>query len=257
MTLETELRHAIQDGELLLYYQPQTDLRSGEIVGLEALVRWRHPARGLVPPDDFIPLAEESGLVVGLGDWVLRTACRQIKTWLEAGLAPRQTAVNVSAVQLSRGHLVESVREALAETGIPPARLELEVTESFLMRDREQAFQSLAALRALGVRLSIDDFGTGYSSLTYLQRIEVHTLKIDLSFVRDMTTNPSNAAIVKTIVALGHSLGLDIIAEGVETQAQADALRALSCDVMQGYLVSPPLPVEQIARVLEERLAQT
>ncbi|MBK1718727.1 EAL domain-containing protein [Thiocystis violacea] len=252
LTLEADLRRAIEGDELLLHYQPQIDLASGAVVGLEALVRWRHPQRGMIPPGAFIPLAEESGLVVRLGDWVLRRACRQIKTWLEAGLAPRQTAVNVSAVQLSRGQLVESVKDALRETGIPPDRLELEITESFVMLDRDQSFKALAELRALGVRLSIDDFGTGYSSLAYLQRIEVHKLKIDLSFVRDVTTNSGNASIVKAIIALGHSLGLEIIAEGVEEQDQADYLRAHRCDVMQGYLVSRPLPVEEITRFLKD-----
>ncbi len=252
LTLEADLRRAIEGDELLLYYQPQIDLTSGQIVGLEALVRWQHPQRGMIPPGAFIPLAEESGLVVRLGDWVLRSACHQIKAWLDAGLAPRQTAVNVSAVQLSRGHLVESVQEVLRETGIPPERLELEITESFVMADRDQSFKALAELRALGVRLSIDDFGTGYSSLAYLQQIEVHKLKIDLSFVRDVTTNSGNASIVKAIIALGHSLGLEIIAEGVEEQAQADYLRGLQCDVMQGYLVSRPLPVEEITGFLTD-----
>ncbi|EGV18466.1 putative bifunctional diguanylate cyclase/phosphodiesterase [Thiocapsa marina] len=251
LALEVELRHAIEGDELLLYYQPQTDLASGETVGLEALVRWRHPARGMIQPGDFIPLAEESGLVVPLGDWVLLTACRQIKAWLDAGLAPCRTAVNVSTVQLSRDHLIESVQHALRETGIPPERLELEITESFLMADREHAFRALAELRALGVRLSIDDFGTGYSSLAYLQRIEIHELKIDISFVRDVTTNLSNASIVKAIIALGHSLGSQIVAEGVETQAQADYLRALHCDMIQGYLVSRPLPVEETTLFLK------
>ncbi len=254
LTLEADLRRAIDSNELILYYQPQTSLKTGQCVGLEALVRWPHPERGMIPPGAFIPLAEESGLVVRLGDWVLRAACRQIRIWLDAGLAPRQTAVNVSAVQLSRGHLVESVREALAESGIPPDRLELEITESFLMADRDQAFKSLTELRALGVCLSIDDFGTGYSSMAYLQQIEVHKLKIDISFVRDVTRNSSNAAIVKAIIALGHSLGLEIIAEGVESTDQADYLRALFCDVMQGYLVSRPLPVDDITRLLHDHV---
>ncbi|HET6718809.1 MAG TPA: EAL domain-containing protein, partial [Rhodocyclaceae bacterium] len=214
LTLEAELRRALERQELRLYYQPQVDLISGEIVGVEALVRWQHPERGLVPPGEFIPLAEESGLVVPLGDWVLREACRQIKAWTEAGRAPRQTAVNVSAVQLSRGNLVTSVQAALAESGIAPEQLELEITESFVMVNREQSCRSFADLRALGVRLSIDDFGTGYSSLGYLQQLEVHKLKVDMSFVRDMTTNSGNAAIVRAIIALGHSLGLEIIAEG-------------------------------------------
>ncbi|MEX8519733.1 MAG: EAL domain-containing protein [Leptothrix sp. (in: b-proteobacteria)] len=250
LTLEADLRRAIDRQELRLHYQPQIDLISGRIVGLEALVRWQHPQRGMIPPYDFIPLAEESGLVVRLGDWVLRTACHQIKAWSDAGLAPRQTAVNVSTVQLSRGDLIASVQDTLQETGIAPEQLELEITESFVMADRGQSFKSLADLKALGVRLSIDDFGTGYSSLAYLQQIEVHKLKIDLSFVRDMTSNSGNASIVKAIIALGHSLGLEIIAEGVESQGQARYLRALQCDVMQGYLVSRPLPAEEMTRFL-------
>ncbi len=250
LTLEADLRRALDQQELRLYYQPQIDLVSGQMAGLEALVRWEHPVRGMISPAEFIPLAEESGLIVRLGDWVLRTACRQIKEWLGTGLAPRQTAVNVSTVQLSRGHLIESVNEALQETGIPPERLELEITESFVMADFDRSFKTLADLRALGVRLSIDDFGTGYSSLAYLQQIEAHKLKIDLSFVRDVTTNRSNASIVKTIIAMGHSLDLEVIAEGVEHPDQARYLRSLQCDVMQGYLISRPLPTDEITRFL-------
>ncbi|MDP1612204.1 MAG: EAL domain-containing protein [Sulfuritalea sp.] len=250
LTLEAELRRALERKELLLYYQPQVDLISGGITGIEALVRWQHPQRGLVPPGEFIPLAEESGLVVPLGDWVLRQACRQIKAWSAVGLAPRQTAVNVSAVQLSRGRLAGSVRAALAETGIAPEQLELEITESFVMADRAQSFKSLADLKALGVRLSIDDFGTGYSSLGYLQQIAVHKLKVDLSFVRDMTSNNGNASIVRAIIALGHSLGLEVIAEGVEDESQARDLRSMQCDAMQGYLISRPLPTDEMTRFL-------
>ena len=250
LTLEADLRRALDRQELRLHYQPQVNLISGEIVGLEALVRWYHPERGMISPGEFIPLAEESGLVVPLGDWVLREACRQIKEWSAAGLNPGLVAVNVSAVQLSRGHLVESVREALAGSGIEPGRLELEITESFVMVDRDQSFKSITDLKALGVRLSIDDFGTGYSSLSYLQQLEVHTLKVDLSFVRDMMSNSGNASIVKAIIALGHSLGLEVVAEGVEVQAQAQRLRSMQCDVMQGYLVSRPLPADEMARFL-------
>jgi diguanylate cyclase (GGDEF)-like protein len=250
LTLDADLRRALERQELRLHYQPQVDLASGEIVGLEALVRWQHPERGMIMPGEFIPLAEESGLVVPLGDWVLREACRQIKQWSDAGLTPRQTAVNVSAVQLSRGHLVESVKDALATTGIAPEQLELEITESFVMADRDRSFESLAELKALGVRLSIDDFGTGYSSLSYLQQLEVHKLKVDISFVRDMTSNSGNASIVKAIIALGHSLGLEVIAEGVEDQGQAHDLRSMQCDVMQGYLVSQPLPADEATRFL-------
>ncbi|SDX38446.1 PAS domain S-box-containing protein/diguanylate cyclase (GGDEF) domain-containing protein [Allochromatium warmingii] len=250
LRLEADLRRAIERDELLLYYQPQVDLPHRKLVGLEALVRWRHPQRGLVPPGDFIPLAEESGLIVSMGEWVLRTACRQIKHWLETGIAPQQTAVNVSAVQLSHGSLVERVQKILDETGIPPQRLELEITESFIMADSEQSFTSLTELRALGVRLSIDDFGTGYASFGYLQRIAAQKLKIDLSFVRDMTTNSSNASIVRAIIALGHSLGLNVLAEGVESSEQADYLLALGCDAIQGYLISRPLPVDEITAFL-------
>jgi len=252
LTLEAELRSAIERGELRLHYQPQIDLINGKIVGLEALVRWRHPERGMIPPGEFIPLAEESGLVVRLGEWVLRAACRQIKAWRDAGLTPRHTAVNVSAVQLSRGRLVESVKAALDESGIQPGQLELEITESFVLVDREQSFQTLSELKALGVRLSIDDFGTGYSSLSHLQQIEVDKLKVDMSFVRDMTTNSGNASIVKAIVALGHSLGLEVIAEGVEEQGQARYLRSLLCDMMQGYLISRPLPADEMTRFLTD-----
>ena len=250
LTLEADLRRSVEREELRLHYQPQADLFSGEIVGVEALVRWQHPLRGLIQPGDFIALAEENGYVVELGDWVLRSACRQLKRWQDAGLTLRWVAVNVSPVQLTRGRLVETVKAALQETGIAAERLELEITESCIMADREQSFKVLAELRAIGVRLSIDDFGTGYSSLAYLQQLEVHELKVDMAFVRDMTTNSGNASIVKAVIALGHSLNLEVIAEGVETPGQARHLRALQCDVMQGYLLSPPLPADAMTDYL-------
>ena len=250
LSLEAELRHALEHEELCLHYQPQIDLRSGEIVGLEALVRWIHPQRGIVSPGAFIPLAEECGLIVDLGDWVLQSACRQIKLWTDAGQAPPQTAVNISAVQLSRGRLLDSVQRILAETRISPEQLELEITESCIVEDRDRSFKILDDVKALGVRLSIDDFGTGYSSMAYLQQLAVHKLKIDYSFVRDMTQNSGNASIVKAVIALGHSLGLDVIAEGVETEEQASYLRSLECDAMQGYLISRPLSVEAITKFL-------
>ncbi len=252
LSLEADLRRALENDELCLYYQPLVDLVSGQIVGAEALVRWNHPERGMVSPGEFIPLAEESGLVVRLGDWVLREACRQIRQWCDTGLAPRQTSVNVSAVQLSRDGLVESVKDALACSGVAAERLELEITESSVMADHERSLRALADLRRLGVRLSIDDFGTGYSSLAYLQQLEVHKLKVDMSFVRDMTTNSGKASIVRAVVALGHSLGLEVIAEGVEDAGQARFLRAMQCDVIQGYLVSRPLPAEAMTRFLTE-----
>ena len=250
LSLEADLRAAVANGELSLHYQPQVDLFSGALVGLEALLRWRHPVRGNVPPNDFIPLAEECGLIIELGDWVLQSACNQIRAWSDAGLAPAQTAVNVSAVQLSRGHLLASVKSAVAQAGIAPESLELEITESFVMAERELSFQTLADLRAFGVRLAIDDFGTGYSSLAYLQQLAVHKLKVDMSFVREMMRNSGDAAIVKAVIALGRSLGLEVIAEGVEEEAQALYLRQLQCNVMQGYLVSKPLPVAQMSEFL-------
>jgi diguanylate cyclase (GGDEF)-like protein/PAS domain S-box-containing protein len=250
LTLEADLRRALEGDELRVHYQPQVDLVSGQIVGLEALVRWQHPERGMIAPSEFIPLAEESGLVVRLGEWVLREACRQIKAWSEAGLAPGHVAVNVSTVQLRRGDLVAAVKGALQATGIAAEQLELEITESFVMADRDQAFRLLAELKSLGVRLSVDDFGTGYSSLSYLQQLDLHKLKIDLSFVRGVTTNSGNALIVKAVIALGHSLGLEVIAEGVEELGQARYLRSLQCDVMQGYLISRPLPADDMTRFM-------
>ena len=250
LTLEAALRQSVERNELRLYYQPQVDLISGEIVGLEALVRWQHSERGLIPPNEFIPLAEESGYVVTLGDWVLHTACKQIKQWVDLGLRLKQVAVNVSAVQLSRGNLVVSVKKALQETGIAADMLELEITESSVMLDREKSLATLAALKALGVQLSIDDFGTGYSSLAYLQQLEVDKLKIDIAFIRDMITNNNNAAIVKAVIALGHSLGLEIISEGVESLEQARELRALRCDSIQGYLVSRPIPTVEMTQFM-------
>ncbi len=247
LSLDADLRRAVDRGELLLHYQPQSDLINGRIVGVEALVRWNHPVRGMIPPGDFIPLAEESGCIVPLGAWVLRTACRQFKAWQDAGFSLKHIAVNVSTIQLGRGHFVDTVKAALEESGIEPKQLELEITESCLMVDHRQSFKEIEALKALGVRLSIDDFGTGYSSMAYLQELSAHQLKIDLRFVRDITRNSANASIVKAIVALGHSLGLEVLAEGVEDTGQARFLRSLQCDAMQGYLLSRPLSADDLS----------
>ncbi len=253
LALEADLSRALEENQLSVHYQPQSDLNTGAIIGLEALLRWRHPERGMVSPGTFIPLAEECGLIADLGEWVLRTTCRQIREWMDAGLAARHTAVNISAVQLSRAGLIETVKAALDEAGLPPECLELEITETCVIRDRERAFASLGGLKALGVRLSIDDFGTGYSSLAYLQQLEVHKLKVDMSFVHGMTRNSGKASIVKAVVALGHSLGLEVIAEGVEEEEEAHQLKALGCDAIQGYLVSRPLPGEEMTRFLASR----
>jgi len=250
LSLDADLRLAVERGELLLHYQPQSDLVSGKVVGVEALVRWQHPVRGMVSPAEFIPLAEESGCIVALGEWVLRAACRQFKTWQDAGCPLKHVAVNVSTTQLGRGHFVDTVKMALDESGIDAKQLELEITESCLMDDHGQSFKEINALKALGVRLSIDDFGTGYSSMAYLQELNANQLKIDLRFVRDITRNSANASIVKAIIALGHSLGLEVLAEGVEDAGQARFLRSLHCDVMQGYLLSKPLSVDDMTGFL-------
>ena len=246
LSLEAEMRRALDQGEFRLHYQPQLRLADRKVVGMEALVRWEHPQRGLVPPGMFIPLAEESGLIVPLGDWVLHEAARQVRAWLDAGLEPGYVAVNISALQLGAGDFAASVERALAAHGVEPRHLELEITESCLMGNRDQAIAALEALRQRGVRLSIDDFGTGYSSLSYLQQLKVHKLKIDMSFVRELESCASSQSIVTAIIALGHSLRLDVVAEGVETPQQMEHLRRLGCDMVQGYLIGRPVPAGAI-----------
>ena len=241
-------------GHFSLLYQPKIDLRTGRIFGVEALIRWRHPEHGMVPPPRFIGLAEESGLIVAIGEWVLRTACRQAQLWRAAGLEPVTVSVNGSARQFEEKHLVERIAVALRDTGLPPSGLELEVTESLLMRDLNQAVERMRALKDMGVSLSIDDFGTGYSSLSALKSFPISTLKIDKSFVRDLATSEDDQAIALAVISLGHRLHLRVIAEGVETEEQREFLAANECDEMQGYLFSPPVPPERIAEML---LAQT
>ena len=241
-------------GTFFLMYQPKVDLRTGRIFGVEALIRWRHPEHGMVPPPRFIGLAEESGLIVAIGEWVLRTACRQARLWRDAGLDPLTVSVNVSARQFEEKHLVERIAAALRDAGLPPCALELEVTESLLMRDLNQAVERMRELKEMGVSLSIDDFGTGYSSLSALKSFPISTLKIDKSFVRDLATSEDDQAIALAVISLGHRLHLRVIAEGVETEEQREFLAANECDEMQGYLFSPPVPAEGIAGML---LAQT
>jgi len=240
-------------GRFHLVYQPKVDLRTGKVFGVEALVRWQHPEHGMVAPLQFIGLAEQSGLIVDLGEWVVRAACLQASAWLAAGLGPLVVSVNVSARQFEETHLVERVAKALRDAGLPPRALELEVTESLLMRDMNQAVERMAALEAMGVSLSIDDFGTGYSSLSALKSFPISTLKIDKSFVRDLAHSPDDQAIALAVISLGHRLQLRVIAEGVETEAQRDFLRANECDEMQGYLFSPPVSAERITALLGEQ----
>jgi diguanylate cyclase (GGDEF)-like protein/PAS domain S-box-containing protein len=240
-------------GTFHLLYQPKVDLRTGRMFGVEALIRWRHPEQGLVPPQRFIGLAEESGLIVALGEWVVRSACRQAQAWRQAGLDALTVSVNVSARQFEERRLVERIAGALLDSGLPPHALELEVTESLLMRDLSQAVGRMRELKTMGVSLSIDDFGTGYSSLSALKSFPISTLKIDKSFVRDLADSPDDQAIALAVISLGHRLHLRVIAEGVETEEQRDFLRANDCDEMQGYLFSPPVAAERIAEMLREQ----
>ena len=241
--LASSLRHALDNQELRVYYQPLHDLRDGSQVGMEALVRWQHPQRGLIPPAEFIPIAEDNGMIGVIDAWVLEQACRQMVRWNEEGDRLNFVAVNVSSRLFSRGELDQRVAAVLAETGLPPEQLELEVTESAIMEDPDAALKLLTSLRALGVRLAIDDFGTGYSSLARLKRLPVDKLKLDQSFVRGLPDDPEDAAITRAVIALGKSLGLKVLAEGIEQPAQADFLRELGCNYGQGYHFGRPQPV--------------
>jgi diguanylate cyclase (GGDEF)-like protein/PAS domain S-box-containing protein len=247
--LESELWRALSENQLVLHYQPQIDLLSGDVVGVEALVRWRHPQRGLIPPAEFIPVAEECGLILPLGQWVLHTACRQVRSWLDAGIDMGEMAVNISAHQFRQPGFAQTVQAVLAETGVPGERLELEITESTVMHGVDEAIQTLAQLKAMGVRLAIDDFGTGYSSLAYLRRFPIDRLKIDRSFLADVDTDADAAALVTSIVLLGRSLGLQLVAEGVENFAQAQFLRTLECERVQGFHFYQPVSAEEVVGV--------
>ncbi|MBI5753191.1 MAG: GGDEF domain-containing protein [Hydrogenophilales bacterium] len=251
LAMEQGLRRALERNELLLHYQPQVNLKSGEIIGAEALIRWQNPERGLIPPMQFIPLAEETGLIVPIGAWVLRTACLQAKTWLDLG-NDLVMAVNISARQFQHPGFIDLVEEVLAETGLPAQHLELEITESVAMHDAERTTATLHALRQIGIQLSIDDFGTGFSSLAYLRRFPLSKLKVDQSFVRNLSVNEYDATIAHTVILLGHSLQLTVIAEGVETKEQLDVLRRLGCEEMQGYYFSRPVPAADLSALLKE-----
>lgn len=248
-----QLRNAIEHNQLVLHYQPQVSLVSGEIIGFEALVRWNHPDRGLVPPVQFIPLAEETGLIIPLSEWVLRTACQQMCSWQQQGLSPHRVAVNMSARHFHLSTLPNVVASLLAETGLAPHQLELELTESMMMRDTATALAIIDRIKSLGVQLSLDDFGTGYSSLAYLSRLSINALKIDQSFVKDITSNPINASIVLATIAMAHKLGIRVIAEGVETDAQRIFLQRHACDEMQGFGFSRPVPAEQAGAMLRDK----
>jgi diguanylate cyclase (GGDEF)-like protein/PAS domain S-box-containing protein len=252
LELLNRLRQAITNEDFVLHYQPKVSLASHQIIGAEALVRWNSTHSGMVSPASFIPLAEETGLIIPLGEWVLRTACRQNRAWQDAGYPPIPISVNLSPRQLARGDIVEVVERILRETGLAAQYLELEITESVMTTDVEKSFALLTQLRALGVKISLDDFGTGYSSLSYLKRFPVDTLKIDQSFVRDIATDQDSAAIVKAIISLGRNLNLTVLAEGIETEDQFQFLLANGCDEGQGYLMSKPVPNKNFVDLLTQ-----
>lgn len=255
LVLEGDLRLAIERDEFLLYYQPQIDVATGKAIGVEALIRWQHPQRGLVAPDTFIPIAEETGLILPIGDIVLRMACRQLTAWLSQGIAPLRMAVNLSARQFKQGNLPDRAAQIISETGVDPHLLELEITESAAMENPKETIAHLDRLKAMGIGLAIDDFGTGYSSLSYLKLFPVNRLKIDRSFVKDIETDSNDAAIAAATIALAHTLGKEVVAEGVETEAQLAFLQYQQCDMVQGYFFSRPLPAEEAAGFIRSNQA--
>lgn len=252
LSFESSLRHAIDRKEFLLHYQPKVDLRTGEVTGVEALLRWHCPQKGMVRPDRFITVLEDTGLIVPVGAWVIRAACAEMAAWDRLGLPPMRMAVNMSARQFRHQHLISLIEDTLRENEIEPSRLEIELTETLLMEDNDASRNMFANFARMGVRLAIDDFGTGHSSLAYLKRFNIDTLKIDRSFVSELPDDADDAAIASAVIAMGHSMRMRVVAEGVETQAQADFLRELGCDEMQGYLLSRPLPGPELADWLRE-----
>jgi len=244
-SLEADLRSAIEKKELTLVYQPKIDVRTGQLSGMEALARWYHPEKGIMSPTEFISLAEETGLILPLGSWVLQQACSQMKMWLDAGWPVMTVAVNCSSEQFTKSDIIEDINVALELSGLDPSHLEIELTESLILQDGEKGIEILKNLKRLGIKVSIDDFGTGFSSLSYLKRLPVDKLKIDKSFVDDLEKDSGDAAIVTAIITLSHNLDLTVVAEGVETQEQYDILRKFDCDEIQGYLISHPLNVQQ------------
>lgn len=255
LDMENNLRRAIEREEFVLFYQPQIDMRNGKIVGMEALLRWYRPEYGLVPPMEFIPLAEESGLIVPIGEWVIKTVFRQSKKWIDSGIGPQLIAVNLSARQFQQHDLVELIERFRRETQLRPELIELEITESTAMRDLEFTIDILNQLREIGIRIALDDFGIGYSSLNYLRQLPINTLKIDKSFVQEITTNPNAEAIANTVINLAHMLNLKVVAEGIETKEQLCFLTNEGCDRAQGYLFSKPLPADEIEKMLRNNVS--
>jgi EAL domain-containing protein (putative c-di-GMP-specific phosphodiesterase class I) len=250
--MESELHQAIELKQFELHYQPKVDTRTGVVRSAEALIRWLHPSRGLVSPAEFIPLAEECGLIGAIGEWVIREACRQARAWQEEGVPALRISVNLSASQFREAGLVASIRRALDDVGLPARHLEVELTESAVMSDPEQSVAILEQLSAMGVLVSVDDFGTGYSSMSYLQRFPIDKLKIDRTFINEVTSSSDDASIVSAIVSLGHTLKLKVIAEGVETPEQLEFLQMLGCDQYQGYHYSAAMPANELGELFRD-----
>ena len=253
LVLESNLRSGLDKSEFIVHYQPQVDVRDFQLVGMEALVRWQHPSLGLLYPSEFVSLAEDSGLIIALGDWILRTACAQNKMWQDKGLMPMRLSVNFSARQFQQPTFITDVAQILKDTNLDPRWLELELTESSIMKDPEEAIEKLHELKLMGIKVAVDDFGTGYSSLNYLKRFPIDTLKIDKTFVSDVCKDPHDTAIVRAIINLGHALDLTVIAEGVETKEQLQYLSALECDAVQGFLFSKALSAAAFEELLVEQ----
>jgi diguanylate cyclase (GGDEF)-like protein len=251
--VENKLRKALDHNEFMLFYQPQIDIQNGKIIGVEALIRWLQPDLVLTRPSEFIPLAEQTGLIIPMGEWVLRVACEQNRAWQKIGIAPMLMTVNVSSIQFSQNNFVETVSQILSETGLDPHYLQLELTESAIMQNSQDTIYKLQALQAMGVQTSIDDFGTGYSSLKYLKHFPLHTLKIDTSFVRDLITSTTDQSIVKAIITLAHNFNLKVIAEGVESRKQLDYLQEAGCEAIQGYYICPPLNSIALAQFTKKK----
>lgn len=251
LNLDSSMHYALENGEFSVYYQPQVDAKTREIIGCEALLRWNHPEMGIVPPAKFIPIAETNGLIIPIGEWVLRTACRQGKLWQKQGYKPIHVSINISALQLIQGNFIDIVSDILTETGLAPEYLELEITESVAAKNSEYIAPILKSLRDMGVRIALDDFGIGYSSLNYLKNFPVNNLKIDRNFVQDIDSNPVNASIVSAILTIGHNLMLDVTAEGIETEVQYEILKNGNCDLIQGYLFSEPVPKDEFEKLLK------
>ena len=249
LNMEAKLKKALERNEFILYYQPQVEAATSTIVGVEALIRWEHPEMGMVFPNEFIPIAEETGLIIPIGEWVLRTACAQMAVWHKAGFNELSVGVNLSSLQFRQGDIVKTIKNILATTGLDPQYLELEITESIIMHDVEEAIATLWKLKEMGLKLSIDDFGTGYSSMSYLKRFPLDTLKIDRSFIKDIMTEPNDAAITKATIGLAKGLELTTIAEGIETKEQFAFLHKQGCDQIQGYFISRPVPAEKVEQL--------